>query len=187
VCFEADRESDPVSNDGLKTNGVIAAAAALVLVFSTLLLAGPAGAKTGRPGPHAGHQVTTLNGEVPPGEVTQADVTLLLRQSLGHGRILYQYRTTRPPGTRAPIHEHPNSGSTCVIVGESTLRVEGDPTPHTYTAGQCLFMPSGVAMANLNSGTIPFVTIDTFVIPRGAKPMEVLEPGHEEIEGEFKL
>ena len=121
--------------------------------------------------------VTTINGRVPPGIVTPAGITLLLSAPLGGGQVLYQYRTVRQPGTRAPIHTHPHGGSTCILKGESTLRVEGIPGARTYRAGQCFWMPHGPAMANFNSGRIPFTAIDTFILRPGEKPMKVVEPG----------
>ena len=121
--------------------------------------------------------ITTINGKVPPGKVTPAEITLLLRAPLGDGQVLYQYRTMRQPGTRAPIHTHPYGGSTCILKGQSTLRVEGIPGAHTYRAGQCFLMPPGPAMANFNSGRIPFVAIDTFILGPGGKPMKVVEAG----------
>ena len=64
-----------------------------------------------------------------------------------------------------------------MIKGEMTLRVEGTPGARTYREGECFYMTRGPAMANLNSGKIPFVAIDTFVLRRGEKPMKVLETG----------
>lgn len=130
--------------------------------------------------------VTTINGKVPPGRVQAAQVTRLLRVTLESGEVLYQYRTVRPPGTRAPIHRHPYGGSTCVIQGETTMRIQGKPGAITHRAGTCFYMPPGPVMANFNSGTIPFVTLDSFILKKGQKPMEVVEPGHTHIEGEFK-
>ena len=103
-------------------------------------------------------------------------ITLLLHASIGPDLEMYQYRTVRQPGTRAPIHTHPNGGSTCMIKGESTLRIEGQPRPHTINSGECFLMPGGPAMVNFNSGRIPFETIDTFVLKKGQKPIKVLEP-----------
>lgn len=111
----------------------------------------------------------------------------LLRQPLGGSQVLYQYRTERPAGTRAPIHTHPYGGSTCVIRGETTMRVEGIPGARTHKAGTCFFMPTGPAMANFNRGSIPFMTIDTFILRAGQRPMKVLEPGKVHLEHEFRL
>lgn len=130
--------------------------------------------------------ITTINGKVPPGRVQAAQVTRLLRVTLESGEVLYQYRTVRPAGTRAPIHRHPYGGSTCVIQGETTMRIEGKPGAITHRAGTCFYMPPGPVMANFNSGTMPFITLDSFILKTGQKPMEVVEPGHAHIEGEFK-
>ena len=123
------------------------------------------------------HGVTRINGAVPPGIEAPAVITLLLRGSLGPGLELHQYRTVRQPGTRAPIHTHPYGGSTCMIKGESTVRIEGEAQPHTIKPGECFLMPGGPAMVNFNSGNIPFEAIDTFVLKKGEKPIKVLEPG----------
>jgi len=130
--------------------------------------------------------VTTINGKVPPGKIQAAQVTRLLRVTLANGDVLYQYRTIRPPGTRAPIHKHPYGGSTCVLRGETTMRIEGKPGAITHRAGTCFYMPPGPVMANFNSGSIPFMTLDTFILKPDQKPMEVVEPGHAHIEGEFQ-
>jgi len=130
--------------------------------------------------------VTTINGKVPPGKIQAAQVTRLLRVTLADGDVLYQYRTIRPPGTRAPIHKHPYGGSTCVLRGETTMRIEGKPGAITHRAGTCFYMPPGPVMANFNSGSIPFMTLDTFILKPDQKPMEVVEPGHAHIEGEFQ-
>lgn len=143
-------------------------------------------AVAGRDPRHGTHGATTVNGEVPPGVVTIADVTLLLQQRLGGGRALYQYRSERPVGTRAPIHTHPFGGSSCVIEGENTLRIEGVPRARTVPAGNCYFMPSGPAMVNYSSGTVPLVAIDTFILAKGQRPWVVTEPGREDLQRQFR-
>lgn len=125
--------------------------------------------------------VTKINGEVPPGMVTQADVKLLLRAPLSGDQVLYQYLWVRPAGTRAPIHTHPTGGSTCIIEGETTLRIEGIPGSRTYRAGECVFMPKDVLMVNFMSGTKQTTAIDTFILGPGDKPLNVFEPGHTHI------
>lgn len=121
--------------------------------------------------------VTTINGKSVPGVIKPASITLLLRAPLGDGLVLYQYRIVRSPGTRAPIHVHPNGGSTCMLSGESTMRIQGVPGARTYRAGQCVFMPTGPAMVNYNSGSVSFEALETYVLKEGEKPLKVLEPG----------
>jgi hypothetical protein len=122
--------------------------------------------------------VTKINGEVPPGVITHADVKLLLRAPLVGDQVLYQYLWVRPSGTRAPIHTHPVGGSTCIIEGETTLRIEGIPGSRTYGAGECVFMPKDVLMVNFMSGTKTTTAIDTFILGPGDKPLNVFESGH---------
>ena len=60
----------------------------------------------------------------------------------------------------------------------------GTTAPHDVTTinGE---VPPGRVMVNLNSGTIPFVAIDTFVLRRGEQPMAVVEPGQAHVEQEY--
>lgn len=155
-------------------------------LLPAMVLNGAVAGTTVKAGTTAPPMVTTINGTVPPGRIQAAQVTRLLRVNLESGEVLYQYRTVRPPGTRAPIHTHPYGGSTCVIQGETTMRIEGRPGAVTHRAGTCFYMPPGPVMANFNSGTIPFITLDTFILKKGQKPMQVVEPGHAHIEGEFQ-
>ncbi len=125
--------------------------------------------------------ITKVNGEIPPGVVAPANITLLLRAPLGGGQELYQYLWSRPVGTRAPIHSHPTGGSTCILKGETTLRIEGIPGARTYRAGQCVFMPQGVVMANFISGTVPASGIDTFILKSGDEAIKLFESGYTHI------
>jgi hypothetical protein len=119
-----------------------------------------------------------VNGELPLGTVTAAaGVERLMRMPAGPGYETLIYRTTRLPGTRAPIHFHDHGGITCVLQGETTLRIEGKP-PQRHVAGACFAMPAGVAMANLNSGTIPAVMLDVFTVPLGGAVWRPVEPEH---------
>ena len=126
-----------------------------------------------------------INGEIPPGRVTSAArVELLARLPVDNGQEMLTYRTTRIPGTRAPIHSHQYGGITCLLQGESTMRVKGKP-PMTHQEGDCYPMPSGVPMVNLNSGKGKFVTLDFFQVPKGAPVWHILEPGTEAISNQF--
>lgn len=132
------------------------------------------------------HQHTRINGVVPPGQISAAqNIRLMGRAPAGDGWEMVVYRTTRQPGTRAPIHYHDHSGITCLISGESTLLIEGQP-PRKHRAGECFVMPSGVPMANLNSGKQQTVTLDMFTIPAGGSVWRVAEPGQQAITSQFK-
>jgi len=126
-------------------------------------------------------QRSRVNGEIPPGRATRAArIELLVRLPVDHGREMLVYRTTRIPGTRAPIHSHQYGGITCLLQGETTMRVEGKP-PMPHQEGDCYPMPPGVPMVNLSSGKGQFVTLDFFQVPKGAPVWHVLEPGTEAI------
>jgi quercetin dioxygenase-like cupin family protein len=125
---------------------------------------------------HYGH----INGAIPPGQPTSAyKIELLTRSPLGDGQDLLVFRTTRLPGTRAPIHFHDHGGVTCVIEGETTIRVEGK-SPVRHVKDECFVMPPGAHMANFNSGPGLMVTHDIFVLKSGvpaAEAWRVVEPG----------
>lgn len=121
-----------------------------------------------------------INGDTPPGQPTSSqNIELLTRSPLGNGYDLLVFRTTRLPGTRAPIHLHDHGGVTCVIEGETTLRAQWY-SPSRHKKGECFTMPHGVHMANFNSGSELFVTHDIFMLKSGLSPAEawrVVEPG----------
>lgn len=125
---------------------------------------------------HYGH----INGARPPGRPTSAqNIELLTRSPLGDGQDLLVFRTTRLPGTRAPIHFHDHGGVTCVMEGETTIRIEGRP-PTRHQKGECFTMPANVHMANFNSGSGLLITHDIFVLKSempAAEAWRVVEPG----------
>ena len=47
----------------------------------------------------------------------------------------------------------------------------------TFPAGTCYYMPADTPMSAANLGAEDVRLIDTFVLPPGAAPMTVLEPG----------
>ena len=131
------------------------------------------------------HEHSRINGSVPPGLVTAAEKTQLLAKSRdADGRVLLVYKTIRVPGTRAPIHYHDHGGVTCVLEGQSTMRIEGRAAVN-YKAGDCFEMPPRVPMANLSSGKGSFVTLDIFAVPDGAPVWRVVEPGQQGISSQF--
>jgi quercetin dioxygenase-like cupin family protein len=121
-----------------------------------------------------------INGANPPGQPTSAHkIELLTRSPIGNGQDMLVFRTTRLPGTRAPIHFHDHGGVTCVIEGETTIRVEGR-SPERHVKGECFSMPPGAHMANFNSGSELMVTHDIFLLKTGepsAHAWRVVEPG----------
>ena len=122
--------------------------------------------------------VTTINGEVPPGELLALeDVTTMFDGFDDQGNRLVITQGTRKAGTRVGIHIHAYGGHTCVLSGEITDFVEGSE-PGTYPAGTCYYMPSNVHMTAANLGTEDAVLIDTFILPDGEDTITICEPGY---------
>lgn len=148
----------------------------LFVLFTTVFFGVLAGCNDSSDRVHYGR----INGEIPPGQATSAqNIELLTRSPLGNGQDLLVFRTTRLPGTRAPIHFHDHGGVTCVIEGETTIRIQGH-TPATHKKGECFTMPHGAHMANFNSASGLMVTHDIFMLKSGIPPAEawrVVEPG----------
>jgi quercetin dioxygenase-like cupin family protein len=128
--------------------------------------------------------VTTINGEVPPGDPTAVDESVTLLDVVDGELQHLVYRDTRRPGTRSPIHEHPYGGTTCVISGEMTLFLEGSE-PQVAQEGECYWMPPGLPMTGVNTGVDYAVMIDNFAVVPGQPVWYVLEPGQEGIADEF--
>ena len=121
--------------------------------------------------------ITTINGEVPPGELLPLqDVVSLLDTIDGQGNHLVVTRGTREPGTRVGIHVHGYGGYTCVLSGVITDFVEGKE-PAEWPAGTCYYMPPDTPMSAANLGTEPAVLIDNFTVPPGEPTITILEPG----------
>lgn len=128
--------------------------------------------------------ITTINGEVPPGTPTAVDESLTKLDVIQDGIQHLVYQDTRSPGTRSPIHEHPYGGTTCVISGQMTLFLEGSE-PQVANVGDCYWMPPGLPMTGANTGVDYAVMIDTFAVPPGQPVWWVVEPGQEGIADEF--
>ncbi len=128
--------------------------------------------------------VTTVNGEVPPGAPTAVDESLTKLDVVDDGIQHLVYQDTRSPGTRSPIHEHPYGGTTCVISGQMTLFLEGSD-PQVANEGDCYWMPPGLPMTGANTGVDYAVMIDTFAVPPGEPVWWVVEPGQEDTADEF--
>lgn len=122
--------------------------------------------------------VSAINGQTPPGRVAPLEgITVLLDTVTPDGKRLLVERGTRLAGTRVAIHEHDFGGYTCVLSGEITDFVEGQPSK-TYPAGSCYYMPPQTPMTAANLGDVDAVLIDNFRVPPGAPAMRILEPGY---------
>ena len=134
---------------------------------------------------HAGHAtVTTVNGSVPPGEPTKVTSSETVLDITEDGTRHLVFRDVRPVGTRSPIHEHPYGGMTCMVAGEMTLYLEGSE-PQTAGPGQCYWMPPGLPMSGVNSGTGDAILYDMFNVPAGQPVWQVVETGQEHLQGNF--
>ncbi|WP_208948352.1 cupin domain-containing protein [Segnochrobactrum spirostomi] len=114
-----------------------------------------------------------INGEPVPFKPAPAESTLLMRHVEG-GTEYVVFRSARGPGLRSPIHRHTSPAYSCVVEGEATVYMEGS-APHRYVAGECFWMPSGVRMANVNTGSKRVVLYDNFSLPVGTPYWQIDE------------
>lgn len=124
--------------------------------------------------------VTKINGQVPPGDATAVTESVTLLDVTDDGMQHLVYRDTRQPGTRSPIHEHPYGGTTCALSGQMTLYLEGSE-PQVADEGECYWMPPGLPMTGVSSGTDYAVMIDNFAVPPGESVWWVVESGQEDL------
>jgi len=107
-----------------------------------------------------------------PQGVTRTD---LQRHDLSiEGRETVQARIDIAPGVTAPWHRHPGEEVVYVIEGVLEYQLEGK-SPVTLTAGQVLFVPSGVAHKAHNPGTTNGAELATYIVEKG-KPLVVPAP-----------
>lgn len=166
----------------LSVAAALVAAASVVAGCGSTEDAAPSGddaTVTAAPSPPAA-DVTTINGQVPPGPATAVTESITLLDVVDDGLQHLVYRDTREPGTRSPIHEHPYGGTTCVLSGQMTLYLEGSD-PQVANEGDCYWMPPGLPMTGVSSGTDDAVMIDNFTVPPGEPVWWVVEPGQEDL------
>jgi quercetin dioxygenase-like cupin family protein len=124
------------------------------------------------------YPITTINGATPPGKLQPlANTSTMLDTKQSNGLRLLVTKGTRLAGTRVAIHVHEYGGHTCVLSGEITDFVEGKANER-YPAGTCYYMPAHTPMSAANLGKEDAVLIDTFVLPFGAPPITIMEPGY---------
>ena len=159
------------------------AAAAVVLASAAALGGCAATQHTGQPAPHlaasasAALDVTTLNGERPPGRLARlVDAITMLDTVDVNGQRIVVEKGIRKAGTRVGIHVHEYGGHTCVLSGEITGFMEGH-APQKWPAGTCYYMPPDMLMAAANLGTEDVELIDTFLLPPGKPTITIREPG----------
>ena len=133
-----------------------------------------------------------INGESPPNKPSKTMfesrlITQPVLDATGKptGWIVVTSRSVRDQGTRSPIHVHPHGGQTCVVSGEMSLYLDGEPTVQTAGPGECYWMPSGRRMSGVNSADSRTIMIDTFIVPAGEQVWIVVEPGMEEAQNQF--
>ncbi|MDP9813084.1 quercetin dioxygenase-like cupin family protein [Rhizobium tibeticum] len=83
----------------------------------------------------------------------------------GHEAV--QVRVDFAPGVLAPKHSHPGEELAYVLKGTLEYQLEGRP-PVTLTAGQSLFIPSGVAHSAKNVGGGKASELATYIVKKGA-------------------
>ena len=144
----------------------------LLLIASIVLLSACASI------PQWTYPITTINGTVPEGKLQPlANTSTMLDTKQSDGLRLLVTKGTRLAGTRVAIHVHEYGGHTCVLSGEITDFVEGKANGR-YPAGTCYYMPANTPMSAANLGKEDSVLIDTFVLPFGAPPITIMEPGY---------
>jgi len=133
-----------------------------------------------------------INGAVPPNKPskTMFESRLLTQpqtDAKGNktGMVLVTSRSVREKGTRSPIHVHPYGGQTCVVSGEMTLYLDGEPELKSAGPGECYYMPPGRRMTGVNTADGPTIMIDSFVVPEGDQVWIVVEPGMEDAQNQF--
>ena len=133
-----------------------------------------------------------INGAVPPNtpSKTMFESRLLTEpqtdaQGNKTGMVLVTSRSVRDKGTRSPIHVHPYGGQTCVVSGEMTLYLDGEPELKSAGPGECYYMPPGRRMTGVNTAEGPTIMIDSFVVPMGEQVWIVVEPGMEDAQNQF--
>ena len=137
-------------------------------------------------------QSDKINGLVLPNKPTRAmsefrEITQELTDARGKstGWVIISSRAARDVGTRAPIHVHPYGGQTCVLSGEMSLYLDGEPINKKAGPNECYWMPAGRRMSAINTGSTASTFIDTFVVPEGEQVWIVVEPGLQYLQDQF--
>ena len=159
------------------TIAILTASAALLAACGSSGMGIDAAAVTSSPSPAETGPVTTINGEVPPGEMMPLqNVTTMMDVIDANGLRLLVTQGTRKAGTRVGIHIHQYGGHTCVLSGTVTDFVEGKKSM-VWPAGTCYYMPPNTHMSVANVGETDALLMDTFNLPRDVEPITILEPG----------
>lgn len=88
------------------------------------------------------------------------------------GREVVQVRVELEPGVDFACHKHPGDEIIYVLEGTFEYQVEGRP-PITLSAGQVLFIPSGVTHSARNVGDGKAAELATYIVEIG-KPLVLL-------------
>ena len=92
------------------------------------------------------------------------------------GREVVQVRVDIAPGAAFGMHRHPGEEIVYVIEGELEYTIEGR-APVTLRAGEVLFIPDGTPHAARNPGRTNGAELATYIVRKGEKLVELLEPG----------
>jgi len=183
------KSGQPDGSDTMHTGVIKKAVCRMpILLASLVFLAGSAATS-------AQANDNKINGEVPaaPTKCLNNERHVIMHFNNFNGEYVRIEPGIREAGTRSPVHEHPYSGSTCVLQGKMTLTLEGqqDQTFQGDLATglvECYPMPAPDSsdvnkMAATNTGSGNALIIDIFTVPTGKepedfKPMCVLQTGN---------
>merc|ERR1712176_154835 len=124
----------------------------------------------------------TINGKIPEGipgpssesRVIGASVDPIVADGVPSNATIL-FRDIRAPGTRAPIHLHKYSGTTCVISGgPMKVFIEGHE-PIIAKPGSCYPMPAMTKVSAANVGSHSAVLHDVFRVPCGELVVQFIE------------
>lgn len=121
--------------------------------------------------------VTTLNGERPPGRLARlVNSTTMLDTIDVNGQRIVVEKGTRKAGAGWASMYTSTAATPAALSGEITGFMEGH-APKKWPAGTCYYMPPNMLMAAANLGTEDVELIDTFILPAGQTRSPSASPG----------
>ena len=101
--------------------------------------------------------------------------TELQRASVpGTKTVAIVVRAEIEPGSATGFHTHPGDEIGVVVSGQMTLQIRGEPDKIVKT-GDSFRIPAGVVHNGLNSGTVAFTGVQTYVVD-SEKPLATPAP-----------
>ena len=86
----------------------------------------------------------------------------ITRQTVAHGKTMYQMMATLAAGSRMPAHSHPQEQIVHILEGKMRLIVDG--VPHELSTGDSFYLASNVPHGV--ETILPTRVLDTFSPPR---------------------